>query len=740
MKRLIIFKSLLLFSIVCFSQSYQPFDFEKGMWYCRYVTKGGWFGADFDRTLYVTDSVKFYCNGDTTINNFVYKKLYYSGFSSVHGLPREPVSGYYSAIRNDTINKKILYAPAGHDAANTGYGLILYDFNLSVGDSIGYNYSTNKKDIVTSIDTIIYCNREHRRFNTESGSNTLIEGIGSVNGLFPLVSPTDFGTLLCYQEYGNNDCVDCKIFTPDDYLAQTFWSNVIDDQQKNLSYITDKALFRDSVIVISGVVSEASCHNYNLFAFNLNGQKLWEIRGTQDLICTDSNSIYTAGFTFIDDISGIEQIIISKYDPEGKEIFSIGYPDVPHQDNYEFIPKSIHISSDGKIIVSSEKSVVMTDSSGTTIHEIQIDVQGAIQSVYSINPESFLLTTQNTIFKTDQSFSATDSVSFGGTIKKTLLHNDTIYAVVDTELLRIDLNLNIIDTLISNSFEIQNFDFSGDDLWISSFEDENINLAKQHGKETATTVTFPKMLNETEFIVTNNSFVFAGNSFSNQIGLFSYPRSVLPEQQVLPDIEFVDFNTNKISIEYHTFQGDSIATGYFFTPEVIVKNNSSDTIESFAVFADLHGGMNCAQNFFYQKITGLEILPGQSQTVTLSRGYEENIKNNELCFQLLAPNSKIETQVENNSICKTFTITSVTNLRNAQTRIFPNPFSDDIYIENQELGDVQVELLDSNGRLILQKNSKANPIKLDTNNLKPGIYIVKIHSSETTQTKTLIKQ
>lgn len=214
MKRLIIFKSLLMFSIACFSQSYQPFDFENGMWYCRYVSKGGWFGADFERTKYVTDSVKFYCNGDTTINDFVYKKLYYSGFSSVLGLPEKPISGYYSAIRNDTINKKILYAPAGYDAANTGSGFILYDFNLAVGDSIGYNYSTSKKDIVTSIDTVVYCNRAHRRFNTESGWNTLIEGIGSVNALFPLVSPTDYGILLCYQEYGNNDCVDCKIFTP----------------------------------------------------------------------------------------------------------------------------------------------------------------------------------------------------------------------------------------------------------------------------------------------------------------------------------------------------------------------------------------------------------------------------------------------------------------------------------------------------------------------------------------------
>lgn len=740
MKKLIISVIVLMSSITTFGQSYQPFDFEKGMWYCRYVTKGGMFGADFERTLYVTDSIKFYCNGDTTINNFVFKKLYYSGFSSVQGLPEKPVSGYYTAIRNDTLNKKVLFVPAGYDSSYSSSGIVLYDFDIAVGDSIGYNYTTNKKDTVTSIDTVVYCNRAHRRFNSESGRNTLIEGIGSISGLFPLVSPTDYGTLLCYQEFGNSDCVDCKIFTPDDYLTQTFWSKVIDDLHKNLSYITDKALFRDSVILVSGVVSEATCHYHNLFAFNLKGQKLWETHGTQDLICVDSNFIYTAGFTFIDDIAGIEQIIISKYDSEGKEIFSIGYPDVPHQGNYEFIPKSIGVSSDGKIIVSSETSVVLADSGGNSIHEIQIDVQGAIQSVYSINPESFLITTQNTIFQTDQSFSTTDSVSFTGTIKKTLLQNDTVYAVVDTELFLIDLNLNITDTLISNGLEIQNMEFVGNDLWISSFEDEYINLAKLHGKETAATVTFPKMLNETEFIVTDNSFVFAGNSFSNQIGLYSYPKNEATEQPDIPDIELIDLNISNIRFAYYLFMGDSIVIGYFFTPEVIVKNNGADTIKSFAVFADLHGGMNCGQNFFYTKTDGLEILPGQSQTVMLSGGYEEDIKNNLLCFQLLAPNSEIETQVGSNSICKTFTITATDKYKKSEITVYPNPCVDFLVIENPSAEPLTAEIIDLNGKVIIKEHAGSQSKTIDTKHIKPGFYILKITSDSVTFTQTIIKQ
>ncbi|MGE0018285.1 MAG: T9SS type A sorting domain-containing protein [Draconibacterium sp.] len=740
MKKLIISAIVLIVAGATFGQSYQPFDFENGTWYCRYVTKGGQFGADFERTQYVTDSVKFYCNGDTVINNFVYKKLYYSGFSFIQNSDKKPISGFYTAIRNDTLNKRILFAPAGYDTVVSGTGIVLYNFNLSVGDSIGYNFNTNKKDLVTSIDSVMYCNRVHRRFNSESGWNTLIEGIGSVSGLFPVISPTDYGTLLCYQEAGNNDCAGCKIFTPDDNLAQTFWSKVIDDQHKNLSYITDEALFRDSVIVISGVVSDATCHYHNLFAFNLDGQKLWEVQGTQDLVYTDDNFIYTAGFTFIDDVGGHEQVIISKYNPNGEEIFSIGYPDVPHQSYYEFVPKSIDVSSDGKIIVSSEKSVVMADTSGTSIHEIQVDVQGTIQSVYSINPESYLITTQNTIFKTDQSFSTTDSVSFTGTIKKTLLQNDTVYTVVDTELFRIDLNLNIIDTLISNSFEIQNFDFFGEDLWFSSFDEGKINLTKLKGNETDAIVTFPKMLNETEFIVTDNSFVFAGNSFSNQIGLYSYPKNSISEQPTIPDIEFIDFNISNIKLAYYIFLGDSIVIGYFSTPEVIVKNNSADTIKSFAVFADLHGGMNCGQNFFYQKISGLEILPGQSQTVSLYRCYEEDVKNNELCFQLLAPNGEIETEIENNSICKTFTITATDKYKKPEITVYPNPCVDFLVIKNPAAEPLTTEIIDLNGKVLVKEHTCALNKTIDTKHIQPGLYILKIISDSSISTQTVIKQ
>ena len=53
-------------------QSYKPFNFEKGIWYCVYITKGGAFGVHHG-TYYARDSVKFFCKGDTIINDVLLK-------------------------------------------------------------------------------------------------------------------------------------------------------------------------------------------------------------------------------------------------------------------------------------------------------------------------------------------------------------------------------------------------------------------------------------------------------------------------------------------------------------------------------------------------------------------------------------------------------------------------------------------------------------------------------------------
>ena len=111
-------------------------------------------------------------SGDTIINSTNYIKLYSAsahrnGFDSYS---QDSPFGYSCAFRNDTNNRAYIFP------ANDSIEHLWYDFNLSVGDTLPENpkwYSTkflNTGDniIVTSIDSIAYCNKYYKRyvFNT----------------------------------------------------------------------------------------------------------------------------------------------------------------------------------------------------------------------------------------------------------------------------------------------------------------------------------------------------------------------------------------------------------------------------------------------------------------------------------------------------------------------------------------------------------------------------------------------
>ncbi|MCG8697646.1 MAG: hypothetical protein MI922_06290, partial [Bacteroidales bacterium] len=423
------------------------------------------------------------------------------------------------------------------------------------------------------------------------------------------------------------------VFVPILTNAQTFWSTVIDDSYKNISHVTDKGLLQDSIVLVSGFISDASCHGHNLFAYNQTGLRKWNIGGYHDLICTDSEYIYTAGYTPIDDIIGIEQIVVSKYDKNGTEIFSIGYPDSPQDLYFEFEPKNIDLIPGGTILVSSKNSIIKSNIEGTEIKEYNITLESPINSIQSINMVSYLINTQNKIYKTDSSLVLVDSAEFENTINKLLVLNDTLFSLFDSNIVRMDTSLNIIDTIITSSVVLCNMEHYKNNLWVQMSSSDSIRILKLQNFEISDTLTYPILMNNTEFIVSKNNFTFVGNSFTNQIGIcnFQIENSEI-ETVSLPNIELLDFDIDSIVLDYVQMQKDSFARGYSFNTEITIKNNGEETINTFAVYSDLHGGMNCAQNYFYQKFTDLEILPGQTQTLYLKRAYEDGINNNQLCL------------------------------------------------------------------------------------------------------------
>lgn len=532
-------------------------------------------------------------------------------------------------------------------------------------------------------------------------------------------------------------------FSPIFINAQTAWNLVVDDDlSHNLSKVTDVALFQDSVILVSGILNKASCSYQNLFAYNTHGERLWSARGTHDVINTDSGYIYTAGFTFIDDVPGHEELIISKFDKYGDEIFSIGHPDLPNDHPFEFKPKNIELASDGTILVSSELSIVTLNANGQDIQEYNLNLATPINAIHALTPTTYLINTKNKIYKTDNAFNLTDSIEFSKSLNKLKFENDTLFALFDTHLLRLDTDLQIIDTLIESSVDLFTMEFYDDNLWLQTVHFDSLRLINLQSSGNPDTLTFPIFADHIQTIVTEDGFTFIGNSFSNQIGIYHYqPQDGELETVSLPDIELVDFHMDDIEIDYVQIPGDTFAQGFYFRIELTVKNRGLAPINTFAAFSKLDGGVNCSRNFLYQKITDLEIPPGQTHTIILDRAYQFGINNTEICIRCLAPNSELETIVDNNILCKTFTITGIDEkVALNPFKIFPNPVSDYAIIESADHHLKTIEIFDINGRILISKVVSGSTVKVETSDLIPGLYIVRMGAEDRIHTQLIVKE
>ena len=148
--------------------------------------------------------------GDTIINSKAYHKIWRFREDWVDFINDTTVSfdGYSTAIRQDTLQRKVYFIY--QDTVEH----VLYDFNITVGDTITPLYY---------IDSILINGDYRKRFVLQSWmpadtNFALIEGIGSTTGPFqPLYPYFEQGSLLeCFSQnninlypgYGN-----CKLYT-----------------------------------------------------------------------------------------------------------------------------------------------------------------------------------------------------------------------------------------------------------------------------------------------------------------------------------------------------------------------------------------------------------------------------------------------------------------------------------------------------------------------------------------------
>ncbi|MCK4920278.1 MAG: T9SS type A sorting domain-containing protein [Bacteroidales bacterium] len=176
--------------------------------------------------------------GDTTINEKTYHKLVLEKGDTINPT-LEPIGG----IREE--GKKVYFYGQGFLRNDPGEELLLYDFNVQIGDTIKHSSDGPWKSIVLDIDSIQIGDHYRKRYKVDNGwiyhnPDYIIEGIGSVlNGLLGHISDiptcgTHYWEHVCFREneqilYLNPNYLDCNagINTNSIIDKNKIWYNLI---------------------------------------------------------------------------------------------------------------------------------------------------------------------------------------------------------------------------------------------------------------------------------------------------------------------------------------------------------------------------------------------------------------------------------------------------------------------------------------------------------------------------------
>jgi len=258
-KKLLLFFCLSFLSGKVFCQNYKPFPDSNAYW----VEGHGWLYYQVPCSYWHDWSKLFYLGSDTIINSSSYHKLYFRGTYSYHMITQPGCldgtvhytymsESLFACVRQDTGLKKVFL----YDFSNNN-DTLLYDFNLTVGDTLPQTYINvaYPNVVVQAIDSIQLTDGFHKRFvlNTVSvnGPAAIIEGIGSTYGLLtPLLGQLEgYDQLVCFSHdsviYPDTSVsCDLTVAIPEQNPEQLFslspnpfqnFINIKNNQQKDLS-------------------------------------------------------------------------------------------------------------------------------------------------------------------------------------------------------------------------------------------------------------------------------------------------------------------------------------------------------------------------------------------------------------------------------------------------------------------------------------------------------------------------
>jgi hypothetical protein len=238
---------------------------------------------------------QYFLSGDTTIGDQSYKKVYSSmRYRSNLNTWTYYYNGYFGAIYSDNEANKVYWRPA-----SSFQDTLLYDFNLSVGETLpeSYVYDPEVAGIIQidDIDTSTINGQSIVRYHMDNagfGLEYILQGIGSTLGLLEPITPffEHHFTLLCFQNYETSltypENGDCDVFTDiSSYSAEENNISIYPNPANGILNIDNASVSHIQIFSITGLLISESEIKTDHFELKLKGvpEGMYFLRFEKDL-------------------------------------------------------------------------------------------------------------------------------------------------------------------------------------------------------------------------------------------------------------------------------------------------------------------------------------------------------------------------------------------------------------------------------------------------------------------------
>lgn len=183
----------------------------------------------------------------------------------------------------------------------------------------------------------------------------------------------------------------------------------------------------------------------------------------------------------------------------------------------------------------------------------------------------------------------------------------------------------------------------------------------------------------------------------------------------------IETNTPDLVIEQHSYQPYSFDSAQY---TVSILNAGESIAKNIEVSIQYNGGE--IGNYL---LDSLQI--NQSDTFVVSENLLPSDKD--LCSYITPVHD--EQSTINNSYCSTITSSRYSS-KKQQVTLYPNPFTDQIYIHQNQSS--QIQIIAANGQILYQNNIEKDA-RIQTHTFPKGVYYITLQNKNYTQTHILLK-